>query len=162
MGNKGIVRFGQFGNGPLPNWILNTRPYIGTFYPGDETYPRAQMTESLALIPSAVKSQLNRNAGFRELREMVLNSVVSEHSKRNYAKSLDEVYTLCEERNSHSRALLMEYRAAMPENLRIFFFPSTCSPSITPMSRASTAQPGNAGSSIRTSTSSCGFLKAFR
>ena len=49
------------------------------------------MTESLALIPSAVESQLNRNAAFRELREMVLNSVASEHSKRNYAKALDEV-----------------------------------------------------------------------
>jgi site-specific recombinase XerD len=74
------------------------------------------MTESLALIPSAVESQLNRNAAFRELREMVLNSVVSKHSKRNYAKALDEVYALCEERKQPlSRALLMEYRAAMLE-----------------------------------------------
>jgi integrase len=74
------------------------------------------MTESLALIPSAVESQLHRNAAFRELREMVLNSVVSKHSKRNYAKALDEVYTLCEERKQPlSRALLMEYRAAMLE-----------------------------------------------
>jgi integrase len=74
------------------------------------------MTESLALIPSAVESQLNRNAAFRELREMVLNSVASEHSKRNYAKALDEVYALCEERKQPlSRALLMEYRAAMLE-----------------------------------------------
>ena len=46
------------------------------------------MIESLALIPSAVESQLKRNAAFRELREMVLNSVASEHSKRNYAKAL--------------------------------------------------------------------------
>jgi integrase len=74
------------------------------------------MTESLALIPSAVESQLNRNAAFRELREMVLNSVASEHSKRNYGKALDEVYALCEERKQPlSRALLMEYRAAMLE-----------------------------------------------
>jgi integrase len=73
------------------------------------------MTESLALIPSA-ESELNRIAGFRELREMVLNSVVSGHSKRNYAKALDEVYALCEERKQPlSRALLMEYRAAMLE-----------------------------------------------
>jgi integrase len=72
------------------------------------------MTESLALTPSAVESQLNRDAAFRELREMVLNSVASEHSKRNYAKALDEVYALCEERKQPlSRALLMEYRAAM-------------------------------------------------
>ena len=75
------------------------------------------MTESLALIPSAVEeSQLNRNAAFRELREMVLSSVVSEHSKRNYAKALDEVFTLCANRSQGlSRALLMEYRAAMVE-----------------------------------------------
>jgi hypothetical protein len=67
------------------------------------------MTESLALIPSAVESQLNRNAAFRELREMVLNSVASEHSKRSYAKALDEVYALCEERKQPlSRAVLME------------------------------------------------------
>lgn len=47
---------------------------------------------------------------------MVLNSVVSEHSKRNYAKALDEVFALCELRQELlSRALLMEYRAAMVE-----------------------------------------------
>jgi site-specific recombinase XerD len=74
------------------------------------------MIESLALIPSTVESQLTRNAAFRELREMVLNSVASEHSKRNYAKALDEVYALCEERKQPlSRALLMGYRAAMLE-----------------------------------------------
>jgi hypothetical protein len=65
-----------------------------------------------------VESQLNRNAGFRELREMVLNSIVSEHSKRNYAKALDEAHALCEERKQPlSRALLMEYRAAMLDAL---------------------------------------------
>jgi len=74
------------------------------------------MTTSLALIPSAEESQLNHNAAFRELREMVLNSVTSEHSKRNYAKALDEVFTLCANRSQGlSRALLMEYRAAMVE-----------------------------------------------
>jgi site-specific recombinase XerC len=47
---------------------------------------------------------------------MVLNSVVSKHSKRNYAKALDEVFTLCANRSQGlSRALLMEYRAAMLE-----------------------------------------------
>jgi hypothetical protein len=63
------------------------------------------MTESLALIPSAVESQLNRNAAFRELREMVLNSVASEHSKRAYAKALDEVFTLCANRSQGSLVL---------------------------------------------------------
>ena len=70
------------------------------------------MTESLALIPSAVESQLNRDAAFRELREMVLNSVASEHSKRNYGKAVDDLFAFCASRPL-SRALLMEYRAAM-------------------------------------------------
>jgi hypothetical protein len=43
-------------------------------------------------------------------------SVASEHPKRNYAKALDEVFVLCEVRQQPlSRALLMEYRAAMLE-----------------------------------------------
>jgi hypothetical protein len=29
-GKREIVRSDQFGNGPLPNWIFNTHPYIGT------------------------------------------------------------------------------------------------------------------------------------
>lgn len=74
------------------------------------------MSSSLALIPSSGDSQLDRSAAIRALREMVLNSVVSKHSKRNYAKALDEVFTLCANRSQGlSRALLMEYRAAMVE-----------------------------------------------
>jgi integrase len=47
---------------------------------------------------------------------MVLNSVASEHSKRNYAKALDEVFTQCANRSQGlSRALIMEYPAAMLE-----------------------------------------------
>jgi hypothetical protein len=39
---------------------------------------------------------------------MVLNSLVSEYSKRNYAKALDEVFALCGERKQPlSRAHLM-------------------------------------------------------
>ena len=72
------------------------------------------MSTSLALIPSAEESQLNRNAAFRELREMVLNSVASDHSKRNYAKAVDDLFAFCASRPL-SRALLMEYRAAMLE-----------------------------------------------
>jgi hypothetical protein len=30
-GKRGIVRSGQFGNGPLPNWDLNTHRPDGTF-----------------------------------------------------------------------------------------------------------------------------------
>jgi integrase len=55
-------------------------------------------------------------AGLAELRRMVLMSVASEHSKRNYAKALDEVFKLCQQRQQPlSRALLMEYRVAMLE-----------------------------------------------
>src|ERR1700680_4538316 len=74
------------------------------------------MSASLALMHAADASPFDRAAAFQELREMVLNSVASEHSKRNYAKALDEVFALCEARQQPlSRALLMEYRAAMLE-----------------------------------------------
>src|SRR3984893_18832559 len=74
------------------------------------------MSASLALLHAADASPLDRAAAFQELREMVRNSVASDHSKRNYAKALDEVFALCEARQQPlSRALLMEYRAAMLE-----------------------------------------------
>lgn len=74
------------------------------------------MSSSLALIPWSGDSELHHSAAFQALREMVLNSVASAHSKRNYAKALDEVFTLCANRSQGlSRALLMEYRAAMVE-----------------------------------------------
>jgi hypothetical protein len=64
------------------------------------------MSASLALMHSADASPLDRAAAFQALREMVLNSVASEHSKRNYAEALDEVFALCEERKQPlSRAL---------------------------------------------------------
>ena len=47
-----------------------------------------------------------------ELRQMVLDSVQSIHSKRNYAKALDDLFAFCA-RRPLSRALLMEYRASM-------------------------------------------------
>jgi site-specific recombinase XerD len=74
------------------------------------------MSTPLTLIPAGEESPLQRHAAFQALRAMVLNSVASEHSKRNYAKALDEVFTLCANRSQGlSRALLMEYRAAMLE-----------------------------------------------
>ena len=52
----------------------------------------------------------------QKLREMVLRSVASVHSQRNYAKALDELFALCANRSEGiSRQLLMEYRAAMIE-----------------------------------------------
>jgi hypothetical protein len=50
-----------------------------------------------------------------KLRQMVQDSVQSIHSKRNYAKALDDLFAFCASR-SLSRALLMEYRTSM-ENL---------------------------------------------
>jgi integrase len=46
------------------------------------------------------------------LRRMVLDSVQSIHSKRNYAKALDDLFAFCASRPL-SRALLMEYRTMM-------------------------------------------------
>jgi integrase len=46
------------------------------------------------------------------LRQMVLDSVPSLHSKRNYAKALDDLFTFCASRPL-SRSLLMEWRAGM-------------------------------------------------
>jgi site-specific recombinase XerD len=43
---------------------------------------------------------------------MVLDSVQSIHSKRNYAKALDDLFTFCASRPL-SRELLMEYRTTM-------------------------------------------------
>jgi integrase len=48
------------------------------------------------------------------LRQMVLDSVQSVHSKRNYAKALDDLFAFCASRPL-SRALLMEYRTTMEQ-----------------------------------------------
>jgi integrase len=47
-----------------------------------------------------------------KLRQMVLDSVQSLHSKRNYAKALDDLFAFCASRPL-SRELLMEYRTTM-------------------------------------------------
>ena len=46
------------------------------------------------------------------LRRMVMDSVQSIHSKRNYAKALDDLFAFCASRPL-SRARLMEYRTTM-------------------------------------------------
>src|ERR1700721_3036920 len=46
------------------------------------------------------------------LRKMVLDSVPSPHSRRNYGKALDHLFAFCASRPL-SRALLMEWRAGM-------------------------------------------------
>ena len=47
-----------------------------------------------------------------QLRRMVLDSVSSAHSRRNYAKALDLLFALAAGRPL-TRALLMEYRTSM-------------------------------------------------
>ena len=55
-------------------------------------------------------------AGILALRRMVLNSLASEHTKRNYARALDELFAFSKrQRQPLCRALLMEYRAEMLE-----------------------------------------------
>lgn len=50
--------------------------------------------------------------GQKRLRQLVLNSVKSVHSKRNYAKALDDLFVFCANQPL-SRELLMEYRTTM-------------------------------------------------
>jgi integrase len=63
--------------------------------------PESRAAEPLALTPAQAR-----------LRKMVLDAVGSPHSKRNYAKALDDLFTFCASRPL-SRSLLMEWRAAM-------------------------------------------------
>jgi hypothetical protein len=46
------------------------------------------------------------------LRQMVLDALPSVHSKRNYAKALDDLFSFCASRPL-SRALLTEYRTTI-------------------------------------------------
>jgi len=61
--------------------------------------------------PSAEPTSALTQAQAR-LRKMFLDSVQSIHSKRNYAKALDDLFAFCASRPL-SRALLMEYRTTM-------------------------------------------------
>jgi len=67
-------------------------------------------TTALATISPAATEPID--LCLAELRRMVLNSVVSEHTKRNYAKALDDLFLFAASRPL-TRALLMEWRAAM-------------------------------------------------
>ena len=75
----------------------------------------ASMNGSLSLLLPEPEAQTeHRGIASCKLREMVLQAVPSVNSKRNYAKALDEVFTLCANRSQGiSRPLLMEYRATM-------------------------------------------------
>jgi hypothetical protein len=72
------------------------------------------MSESPVLVLAPGEKAHDLGAAALQLRAMVLQAVASENSKRNYAKALDEIFTLCANRlQGISRALLMEYRASI-------------------------------------------------
>ncbi len=72
------------------------------------------VSESLELTVWTTQRKEPGHVASQRLRGMVLQAVTSQHSKRNYAKALDEVFALCAIRlQGISRPLFMEYRAAM-------------------------------------------------
>ena len=74
------------------------------------------MTNELVLAPLAPESRkakpLALTPAQARLRKMVLDAVASPHSKRNYAKALDDLFVFCASQPL-SRSLLMEWRAGM-------------------------------------------------
>ncbi|HEY6413208.1 MAG TPA: site-specific integrase [Edaphobacter sp.] len=74
------------------------------------------MTNSLVLAGQAPESREEKAAALTpaqaRLRRMVLDTVPSSHSKRNYGKALDDLFQFCASRPL-SRSLLMEWRAGM-------------------------------------------------
>jgi len=69
-------------------------------------------TSLIPLQPPSAEPPLALTEAQARLRQMVLDSVPSIHSKRNYAKALDDLFAFCASRPL-SRALLMEYRTTM-------------------------------------------------
>src|ERR1700716_3662318 len=63
--------------------------------------PESRAGEPLALTPAQAR-----------LRKMVLDAVGSPHSKRNYARALDDLFAFCASRPL-PRSVLMEWRAGM-------------------------------------------------
>ncbi len=74
------------------------------------------MTNALVLAPVPPESRagepLTLTPAQTLLRKLVLDTVASPHSKRNYARALDDLFQFCASRPL-SRSLLMEWRAGM-------------------------------------------------
>jgi site-specific recombinase XerD len=74
------------------------------------------MTTELVLAASAPESREGEAFALTPaqalLRKMALDSVQSPHTRRNYAKALDDLFRFCASRPL-SRALLMEWRSGM-------------------------------------------------
>jgi integrase len=81
------------------------------------------MTNKLVLAPPPPESREGEPAALTPaqslLRKRVLDSVTSPHSKRNYARALDDLFAFCASQPL-SRSLLMKWRAGME-----FLSPST-------------------------------------
>jgi hypothetical protein len=108
---RGIVRSGQFGNGPLPNWDLNTLialmkpfgPAPGGWYErlaGADAWGGCVSARSRCRIPGLAED----GAELRRVR--TLQAQLCQGAGRGLAKSKEE------RKQPLSRALLMEYRAA--------------------------------------------------
>jgi len=69
-------------------------------------------TSLVPLPPPAADPPFALTPAQARLRQMVLDSVRSTHSKRNYAKALDDLFPFCASRPL-SRSLIMEYRITM-------------------------------------------------
>jgi integrase len=86
--------------GPDPGVVRGTPPHA--------EIPARQERNGLIPAPSTGEDATTA------LRQLVLNAVTSAHTRRNYAKALDELFALCAERRQGiSRASLLEYRAGM-------------------------------------------------
>src|ERR1700760_2176512 len=66
----------------------------------------------LAPVPPESRAGIALTPAQVRLRKLVLDAVPSPHSKRNYAKALDDLFAFCASRPL-SRVLLMEYRTTM-------------------------------------------------
>jgi hypothetical protein len=69
-------------------------------------------TSLIHVQPPAAEPPFALTQAQGRLRQMVLDSVHSIHSKRNYAIALDDLFAFCASQPL-SRALLMEYRTKM-------------------------------------------------
>ena len=70
---------------------------------------------SLTLVPSLNPEVDSLDTGVAELKQMVLDTVISQHSKRNYANALDHLFVFAASRPL-TRALLMEWRSGMEKD----------------------------------------------
>jgi hypothetical protein len=74
------------------------------------------VSEHALLAPSELNgSSIPLDPRLLELKQMVLGTVLSPHSKRNYANALDQLFHFAASRPL-TRALLMEWRAGMEKD----------------------------------------------